>query len=252
MQWVVPWEDHQRDQLPGLEGMLVYYTDMKTLDEAIKHAREMAAGQLEEGKSDCAYEHEQLAAWLEELIANRKRISEMSEMLNKQHQAAQAQVEDERDACERAVQFLLDVAEENRDEETTPESIGMDHYIRAMKQAVDTIQSRKDIGARTIQEMAHGTMIGEFVQRCVTEALEKDRARREPPPKDRPKDSEDQHPGWHGSLVIAEGNMASGAQLTKDADHLEDLADTGYYDNTCDSGNVLRAMAAWLRKMAAR
>jgi len=227
----------------------VYRAGVKTLDEAIKHARDMAAGQLEEGKGDCAYEHEQLAGWLEELIADRKRISEMSEMLNNQHQAAQAQVEDERDACERAVQFLLDVADGS---EPDTERTGSDDYIRALEQAVGTIQTRKTIQGKTIQEMAHGTMIGESVQACVDDALEKDRARREMPSKDRPEDGEDQHPGWHGTLFIAEGNMASGAQLTKDADHLEDLAGTGYYDDTCDSGDVMRVMAAWLRRMAAR
>jgi len=72
------------------------------------------------------------------------------------------------------------------------------------------------------------------------------------PSSDRPEDEEDFHPGWHGTLLIAEANMATEGQLMNDATKLDALADTGYYDNTEDSGELLRQMAAWLRRMATR
>lgn len=46
------------------------------IQEAIRHCREVAAGLTEQGKcKECAAEHEQLADWLEELVAYRAAMS---------------------------------------------------------------------------------------------------------------------------------------------------------------------------------
>ncbi len=108
-----------------------------------------------------------------ETVAAKKRVSEMSEMLNKAQEAARVQVENERDACERAVQFLLDVAEGT--EEGSEK--GSDDAIGALKQAVLTLKSRKDSGVRAIQKMAHGSMIGEYIQAHINQALEREKAK---------------------------------------------------------------------------
>jgi len=146
---------------------------MKTLDEAVKHAREKAAEQLKEGNDACAFEHEQLAGWLEEVPKAQKRISELIEMLNKAQEVAKVQVENERDACERSIQFLVNVADGTEPE---TEKTGSDDYISALKQAVIALQSRKDPGVKAVHEMAHGSMIGEYIQACVDEALEREKA----------------------------------------------------------------------------
>lgn len=109
----------------------------------------------------------------EDLGAAKKRISEMSELLNTAQETARVQVENERDACERAVQFLLDVAEGTEEDSEK----GSNDTLGALKQAMKTIQSRKDSGVRAIQEMAHGSVIGEYVQAHVNQAVEREKAK---------------------------------------------------------------------------
>lgn len=46
------------------------------IQEAIRHCQEVAAGLTKQGKcKECAAEHEQLADWLEELVAYRAAMS---------------------------------------------------------------------------------------------------------------------------------------------------------------------------------
>lgn len=147
---------------------------MQTLDDAIKHAREQADKQLKEGNDACAFEHEQLAGWLEEMTRGRTRISELCEMLNKAQEVAKVQVENERDACEKAVQFLLNVADGS---EPGTERTGSGERLRALQHAVDVLKSRKDAGVKALHEAAHGSMIGEYVQACVNEGVEREKAK---------------------------------------------------------------------------
>jgi hypothetical protein len=107
----------------------------------------------------------------------KKRIAELSEMLNNASDEASVRVADERDACERKILFLIETAEEGRDLETTPESIGTDGYLRGLNFALDVIKARKDPGVRAVDEMANGTMIGEFIEAQVTQAVEREIAR---------------------------------------------------------------------------
>lgn len=185
-----------------------------------------------------------------------KRIAKLSEMLNNASAEAELQVDNERDACVRKLQFLVETAQENRDTETTPESMGTDNYIRGLQHGIDCLEARKHAGVRAIDEMALGSKIGEFLEAQVKRAVEQNNAEWEAklkkPPSERPDDDSDFHPGWHGTCFIAEANMATGDQLTNDAARMDALADTGYYDNTCGSNDVLRTMAAWLRKMDVR
>lgn len=101
---------------------------------------------------------------MSELEQAKQRISELAGMLNEAHRAAKLQVEDERDACERALRFLLESAQSSQP--SNPQR------VEALRHAVETIVARKDASVRMVSEMAHGTMIGEFVSACVKEALE--------------------------------------------------------------------------------
>lgn len=68
-----------------------------TIEEAINHCEEVAAGQTEQGKCpECAAEHRQLAAWLRELIALRAQIDFNG-----------AQVEAERDALKETMNSIV-------------------------------------------------------------------------------------------------------------------------------------------------
>lgn len=209
-----------------------------TLDEAIQHARDKAA----EG-GDCAEDHKQLATWLEELVAANARITELAGMLNGAKDEGKIQAENERDACVRKVQFLLEASEEGS---------GSEDRLKALQHVIDCLNARKDRGVQMIDEMTNGTMLGEFIEAHVERAVEQFKARFKAPPDSRPDDGREQNPGWHGLSFIAEANMATGDQLTNDAAELDAQADTGYYDNTCGSDAVLRTMAAWLRQMDAR
>lgn len=102
-----------------------------------------------------------------------KRIAELAEMLNRAGDEAKLQVDDERDACVRQLQFFVDTAKKNRDQETTPEGIGTDHYIRALEQGITSLEARKDPGVRWVSEMAHGTKLGEFIQEHVEQGIER-------------------------------------------------------------------------------
>lgn len=99
-----------------------------------------------------------------ELEKAQARIAELAEMLNNSHQAALTQVEDERDACGRAIQFLLDMAQGSQ-----PPDL---NRIEAFKQALEAIEARKNPQVKMISEMAHGTMIGEYVHACVQRAVD--------------------------------------------------------------------------------
>jgi len=186
---------------------------------------------------------------LEQLLEKaNKRVAEMAEMLNNMKAEGDLRVEDELDACVRKVQFLLDVAEGK--EEGSERASG--DRIDAIRHVVHCLEARKNPTVKMVDEMAHGTMLGEFVEAHVKRAVEQCEAKFKAPPDSRPDDGREQNPGWHGMSFIAEANMATGDGLTNDAAQLDAQADVGYYDDTCGSGDVLRAMAAWLRKMAAR
>lgn len=92
----------------------------------------------------------------EENEALKKRIAELAEMLKNAGREAKLQVENERDACERALQFLVE-NEKNPDRKS------------AFEQAVVSIRNRKDPAVQWVSKMAHGTRLGEFIERMVEE-----------------------------------------------------------------------------------
>lgn len=102
-----------------------------------------------------------------------KRIAELAEMLNRAGDEAKLQVDSERDACVRQLQFFVDTAKENRDEETMPESLGTDHYIRGLEQGITSLEARKDPSVRWVSEMAHGTKLGEFIELHVEQGVQR-------------------------------------------------------------------------------
>ena len=120
-------------------------------------------------RCDAYWEHRQKPGcepW-KTVEALEKRISEMAEMLNHHHKDAGFRVENERDACARAIQSLLDEVREDYPEEK--------RAIAELEQAVRTIEARRDPTIQFLQEMVNGTVLGEFVQRAVEDALkEKD------------------------------------------------------------------------------
>lgn len=92
----------------------------------------------------------------EENEALKKRIAELAEMLNNAGREAKLQVENERDACERAIQFFVE-------NETNPDRKS------AFEQAATSIRNRKDPAVQWVSEMAHGTVLGEFIGKMVEE-----------------------------------------------------------------------------------
>jgi hypothetical protein len=104
----------------------------------------------------------------------RKRIGELSEILNNAKAECDVRLEDERDAALRAVQFLVDTrkkAIEEDDESLLYEEQGDATYLAGVEHARDVIAARKSPNARMIAEMAHGTMIGEFIEAEVQRRL---------------------------------------------------------------------------------
>lgn len=97
----------------------------------------------------------------EELAQAKKRIAELAEMLNNAAKDRAFSVENERDACARAISPLLET--ENLE------------LRGAYQHAIDVINARKDTAVQWIQEMAVGTVLGEFVQRMVDEAVARER-----------------------------------------------------------------------------
>lgn len=95
-----------------------------------------------------------------------KRIAELAEMLNKTGDEARLQVDSERDACVRKLQFLLETAEE------TPEFAQgrkFEGYRQALERGIESLKARADPGVQWIDEMAHGSKLGEFIEKMVDE-----------------------------------------------------------------------------------
>lgn len=97
----------------------------------------------------------------DELAQAKKRIAELAAMLNNAVKDRAFEVENERDACARALTPLLETDDPSAK--------------RAYQHAIDAINARKDPAVRWIQEMAVGTVLGEFVQRMVDEAVARER-----------------------------------------------------------------------------
>lgn len=92
------------------------------------------------------------------------RLAELATMLNNAGKDRVFAVENERDACERAVRQLG---------ECWPVEEDKKHFQRC----ADVIHARKDRAVQWVSEMANGTVLGEFVKRMVDEALERERAK---------------------------------------------------------------------------
>lgn len=87
----------------------------------------------------------------EENTALKKRIAELAEMLNNTQKVTQLELDSERDACERVIRFLAE-------HETNADRRG------AFEQAAKLVKNRRDPTVRWVSEMAHGTMLEEFIQ----------------------------------------------------------------------------------------
>lgn len=105
---------------------------------------------------------------LKRIEALEKRIAEMAGMLNKASDEAKLQVDNERDACVRKLKSFL---EEN------PEA--SEDYTRAMKQAIKALEMRKLPAVQWMDEMAHGTKLGEFIEAHVERRVAEELAKRE-------------------------------------------------------------------------
>lgn len=92
----------------------------------------------------------------EENEALKKRIAELAEMLNNARKVTQLELDSERDACVRTIRFLAE-NETNADRKS------------AFKQAAESVKNRRDPAVRWVSEMAHGTMLEEFIGKMVEE-----------------------------------------------------------------------------------
>jgi len=134
--------------------------DLVEIDGVLKIATPPANDGLEKASTE------------EALAAAEKRITELSQMLNKHVEDTALSVENERDACERALKFLVDVYTKSE----VP--AGDNNYLAGLDHALDVIKSRRALEVKALDEMAHGTIIGEYIQKCVDKALTADRASR--------------------------------------------------------------------------
>lgn len=92
----------------------------------------------------------------EENEALKKRIAEMAGMLNNARKVTQLELDSERDACVRTIRFLAE-NETNADRKS------------AFEQAAESVKNRRDPAVRWVSEMAHGTMLEEFIGKMVEE-----------------------------------------------------------------------------------
>lgn len=92
----------------------------------------------------------------EENEALKKRIAELAEMLNNARKVTQLELDSERDACVRTLRFLAE-NEPNADKKS------------AFEQAAESVKNRQDPAVRWVSEMAHGTMLEEFIGKMVEE-----------------------------------------------------------------------------------
>lgn len=92
----------------------------------------------------------------EENEALKKRVAELAEMLNNTRKVTQLELDSERDACVRTIRFLAE-NETNADRKS------------AFEQAAESVKNRRDPAVRWVSEMAHGTMLEEFIGKMVEE-----------------------------------------------------------------------------------
>ncbi len=89
-------------------------------------------------------------------------IEEMATLLNNAAKDRDISVENERDACARGIKFELEVAQKHGHA-----------TVKGLEIALKSVEARKSPAVRWVDEMAHGTVLGEFIKKMVEEALEK-------------------------------------------------------------------------------
>lgn len=103
----------------------------------------------------------------EELAAAKERIEELVTMLNNEAVDRKFVIENERDACERLLQAMLDDAEKMVEA----------GFVDALQRAIEAVKARQDPSVKWVQEMANGTVLGAFVEKMVEQAVEQAKER---------------------------------------------------------------------------
>lgn len=139
-------------------------------EDEVPEAMQLALPNREAFLGRCAqyWEHRQKPGcepW-KTVEALEKRIAEMASMLNKAADEAKLQVDSERDACVRKLQFFLEQAQEDT------EGVYPEGYIRAMEQGISALEARKMPGVQWVDEMANGSKLGEFIAAHVEQGVE--------------------------------------------------------------------------------